>query len=207
MVTEPTKASPSLCFKTRPKHGPPKRIDRRAPAGFTLVELMIVFLVMGIIAAIGLPSLNGAVDEKQLSGAASEVVTALEFAQLTAMTEGGETRVSVDTAAETLTVERYVVSGDLLSGASEFDEADVESGAYEAVPHPLERGEDYVVNLTGGSLFRGVDITSVDFSSGTTVSFSGLGAPSSGGTVTLSVGGSAMVVTVDSLSGKVTVSN
>ena len=170
-----------------------------------MIELMIVFILIGIMAAIGLPSLNGAVDENQLSGAASEVVTALEFAQLTAVTGGGETRVTVDTAADTLAVERYVINGDLLSGASELNEGDVENEAYAAVGHPLKRGEDYIVSLAGGSLFRGVSITSVDFSSGTTVSFNGLGAPSSGGTVTLSVGKSAMVVTVDALSGKVTV--
>ena len=72
--------------------------------------------------------------------------------------------------------------------------------------HPLKKGTDYVIILPDESRFSGVDISTSDFNVEAPVFFDTLGAPSKGGTVTLVLGDRQMVVTLDALTGKVTVS-
>jgi len=174
----------------------------RVPAGFTLLEILIVTLLLGILAMIAWPTFNSAVDGSRLSGASSDVVTSLEFAQLKAMNSGRRTRVTVDAGAETILVEQFTSSADFTQ--SQLAEAAVEGGEFATVGNPLNRGADYNLNLSNQAMFGGVDVTAVDFDGGNSVTFDALGAPSSGGTVTLA---GQVVVTLDSLTGKVTVSN
>jgi hypothetical protein len=54
--------------------------------------------------------------------------------------------------------------------------------------------------------FRGVDITISDFNNSDPVFFDAMGAPSKGGSATLTLGNSQRIVTLDALTGKVTVS-
>ena len=85
-------------------------------------------------------------------------------------------------------------------------QADVEGGVFTTVGNPLNRGTDYNINLSNQALFGGVDVTAVDFGGSNQVTYDTLGAPSAGGTVTLAFGTRQVVVTLDSLTGKVTVS-
>ena len=55
--------------------------------------------------------------------------------------------------------------------------------------------------------FKGVDIAASDFGVPSPVFFDALGAPSKGGTVTLVFGSQQVLVTLNALSGKVTVSD
>ena len=174
----------------------------RVPAGFTLLEILIVTLLLGILAMIAWPTFTSAVDGSRLSGASSDVVTSLEFTQLQAMNSGRRTRVTVDAGAETILVEQFTSSADFTQ--SQLAEAAVEGGEFETVGNPLNRGTDYNLNLSNQAMFGGVDVTAVDFDGGNSVTFDALGAPSSGGTVTLA---GQVVVTLDSLTGKVTVGN
>ena len=73
--------------------------------------------------------------------------------------------------------------------------------------YPLNPGSDYTIYLGDQAMFGGVDVTVVNFGGGDTVTFDALGEPSDGGTVTLGYGNGQSVVTLDGLSGKVTVSN
>ncbi|MBT8364232.1 MAG: GspH/FimT family protein, partial [Deltaproteobacteria bacterium] len=112
----------------------------------------------------------------------------------------------VDAAADTILVEQFTNTGDLLGGAATLPETDLENGNYETIYHPLKPGDDYRINLASQPLFGGVDITLVDFGGNNYVTFNALGVPSQGGTVTLGFGSRQMVVTLDALTGKVTVS-
>jgi type II secretory pathway pseudopilin PulG len=181
-------------------------LSRPFPAGFTLMETMIVFLLLGIFTMLGLPSLNASLEHHRLSGAASEVVTALEFAQLTAMTSGRKTRVSISPTFNTIYVRRYKPSADLFTGGDELVAGDVESETWEYMQYPLKKGSEYVIELAVEDRFRGVDITASDFHILNPVYFNTLGGPSHGGTATLTLGSRQMVVTLDALTGKVTVS-
>ena len=175
-------------------------------AGFTLVEVVIVTLLLGIIAMLGMPTLISALEDARLNGASTETVTALELAHSKAINSGREIRVTVDAAADTILVEQFTYTGDLLGGAATLPETDVENGNYATIYHPLKPGDDYRINLASQPLFGGVDITLVDFGGNNYVTFNALGVPSQGGTVTLGFGSRQMVVTLDALTGKVTVS-
>ncbi len=183
-------------------------MGRSSNNGFTLIEIMIVMLIMAIMAMIGLPALSSALAEIRLSGTAGEIVTALEYAQVTAMCSGTKTRVTIDDAADTILVERYQISGDIMSGATEIPEIDIDSGSFVTMAHPLKRGEIFSISLSSEDRFKDVDISSSTFGAGNSVSFDTLGAPSEGGTVTLvfGTGSRQATVTVDPLTGKVTTS-
>ena len=71
---------------------------RKHETGFTLLNLAMVTLVLGIIATVGLPSFNAALEDYRLGGAAEEVATALRYAGSVAVGSGTQTRVTVDAA-------------------------------------------------------------------------------------------------------------
>ena len=186
-------------------HLPAFNPGRPFSAGFTLMETMIVFLLLGIITMLGWPALNASLEHHRLAGAASEIVTALEFAQLRALS-GRDTRVVIGAPQDRVAVRQYQTPADFFGGGDELNEADVENGTYELMQYPLNKGTDYEIELTDEGRFQGVDITASDFNVAAPVFFDTLGAPSKGGTVTLAMGGRQMVVTLDALTGKVTVS-
>ena len=123
------------------------------------------------------------------------------------MTTGKQTSVTIDAAADTVLVERYKINGDILSGASEMSQSDVESGSTVTVSHPFKRGEDYNIVFANEDRLNGVDIVSAVFGAGNSVTFDATGGPSNGGTVTLAFGSRQVTITVDSLSGRVTSSD
>jgi hypothetical protein len=168
------------------------------------VETLIVCLVLGIVGLICVPMLGSALEGSKLSGSASDVVTALEYAQIKAMNAGRETRVTFDVAADTVLVEHFTSTADFTQDT--LSEADVEGGAFTPMGHPLKRGTNYNLNLANQTLLGGVDVTAVDFGGANLVTYNAVGAPSSGGTITLAYGNSQVIITVDSLTGKVTVS-
>ncbi len=175
--------------------------------GFTLVEALIIVFILGIVTALAIPTLQSGLAESKLAGASSEITVALEYAQLVAMTSGEETRVTIDAANDTILVERYEISGDIMGAATEIAENDIESGAFATVAHPASRGKDYNIIFADEDRFDGVDIVSATFGGGQTVTFDTMGIPSNGGTVTLSLGSNQVSLTVDALSGKVTSSS
>ena len=187
------------------KRPPAHRIKQRHTSGFTYVELMIVLLLLGIFAMLGFPAFNGAMGDARLSGAAEEVVNALEFAQLTAMTSGRETRVVIGAPQDRIAVRQYTTAADLFNGGDTLTAADVESGTFNLMGYPMNKGTDYSFDFLNENRFHGVDITASDFNIATPVIFNTLGGPSKGGTVTLVFGGRQRVVTLDGLTGKVTV--
>jgi prepilin-type N-terminal cleavage/methylation domain-containing protein len=189
--------TPSLKLRTRQSR------DYRFSAGFTFVEVLIVAVVLGIVAVAALPMLSSSLDETRLSAAASEVVTALEFAQLTAATTGRQTRVTIDAAADTILVEQLTFSQDILTGGAILTEAVVENGSLTPMQYPLKRGTDYNISLANESRFDGVDITLSAFGTKNWVIYNTRGTPSSGGGVTLACGGRGIKVALDPLSGKV----
>ena len=175
-------------------------------SGFTLSEVIIVVLIIGIITLAGLPALTSSLDHSRLKGAASEVVNALQYAQLSAMSSGQKTRVVIGNLSNRIGVRQYKNSADLFQGGDELAAGDVESGTYEIMQHPLKKGYDYEIILLNEDRFRGVDITASDFDQSNPVDFDTLGVPSHGGTATLALGNQQIVVTLDSLTGKVSVS-
>jgi prepilin-type N-terminal cleavage/methylation domain-containing protein len=176
----------------------------RRAQGFTLVEVIIVALVLGILALLALPAMESALAEARLFAALNEIVAALEFAQLTAMGSGKPCRVTIDAAADTMLVEQVEYGADLMDpGQTQLAEADVESETYATMEHPLKRGAQYGIAFAGEDRFEGVDVAAAAFGGGNFVVFDALGAPSQGGSVALTLGDWQAGLTLDPTSGKI----
>jgi type II secretory pathway pseudopilin PulG len=184
---------------------------RMLHAGFTLVEALIIIFILGIVATLAVPTLQSGLAESRLAGASGEITVALEYAQLVAMTSGAQTRVTIYAASDTIRVERFEISFDIMGADIEIPvpEDDIEGGDWAIVDHPASRGKDYEIAFADEDRFDGVDIASANFGvvpPTETVTFDAMGVPSDEGTVTLTLGGNQVIVTVDAL-GKVTSSS
>lgn len=175
-------------------------------SGFTFLELVIVILIVSIATMLGLPMLNKSLEHSRLSGAVEEVVNALQYAQLSVMTTGRKTRVIIGRIEDVIKVEQIQLLADPFDGGDALDEYDLEHGNYYPMPYPLKKGFEYIIYLSNENRFRGVDITSSAFDPDEVLYFDLMGEPSHGGSVTLASRNYQMVVTLDSLTGKVAVS-
>ena len=186
-----------------PSNGGTVTLALGSKGGFTIVELLMVVLILGIVAMAGMPTLVSGLEGYRLSAAVTEIVTAIEYAQLTAMTAGGNTRITIDSSNNTILVEKFEPGQSLLGAETELDDTVVEGGSYVTMGNPINKGTDYQVSLASEDRSSGVNITTSTFGAGDFIIFDALGAPSDGGTVTLSLGSRQATLTVDSLTGKV----
>ena len=180
------------------------KTNHQFPKGFTLIEILIFLLILGIIATQALPTIQSGLEISKMSEAASEVIVAIQYAQLSAMTTGAESRVTIDHTGDTILLERFNITGDIFSGAAEMPENDIDSGSFANMAHPFNRGVDYSIAFADEDRFYGVDITAVDFGGNNFVTFDALGLPSDAGTVTLTLGSQQTTLTVDASTGSVT---
>jgi prepilin-type N-terminal cleavage/methylation domain-containing protein len=159
-------------------------------AAFTLVEILIVILVLAIAAAIVIPNI-GSANDSQAIAAATILQSDMEVARSMAM----NTQVphSVVFSAD---VQSYKVVANYGGGAY--------SSAV-AVSHPVIKGKLYEVRMSGLNGMSHVSVTSVAFGGQPYVTFLSLGDPSAGGSVVLHAGLVTMTVSVEALTGIVSV--
>lgn len=70
----------------------------RNSKGFTLIELIIAMVIMGIIAAIGIPNFLGWMANYNLKAAANELYSSMQFARINAVKQNKEWAVVFDIA-------------------------------------------------------------------------------------------------------------
>jgi len=158
--------------------------SRHTPGAFTVIEILIVVVILAIAAMTALPMLSSAASV-QLRSAANMIAADLEYARSLSVSRGRNFTVVFDTAAESYEIQ------------DEF-------GA--TIPHPVKKGFDYVIDLQGEGLER-VDITNVDFAASSDVMFDYLGSPDDGGTVTVQGGNTTAIISVEPITGYITVTN
>jgi general secretion pathway protein H len=78
----------------------------RTPAGFTLLELLVVLVIMAIVAGMTIPMLGSGVSNGELKSAARKVAAGLRMARSDAVATRQDTRVLLDLEHRTFQVER-----------------------------------------------------------------------------------------------------
>lgn len=137
--------------------------------GYTLVEVLITVTIMGLAAAVVVPNmLQGGTMGVQAG--ARMIVADMLFAQNEAMAHNSARRIVFSPATDSYHVQKY----------------DADAGAWVLDYNPVLGGNDknnYQIDFTQDSRFKGVDIVSAEFGGTDTIQFDDLGNPSSGGTV------------------------
>jgi prepilin-type N-terminal cleavage/methylation domain-containing protein len=153
------------------------RGTRAHDAGFSLVELVLVLLVIAIMSAIAAPRYGDALARFRADAAARRVANDLALVQARARSTGTSCAMNFD------------VSGNRYQLPAEND---------------LKRsGTTYTVDLAGDPYYASVG--TVVFGATTAVTFNGFGVPSNAGYVRLSVGKAVRTISIDADNGVATV--
>lgn len=166
--------------------------------GFTLIEIIIVVVILGIAAMIAVPMLSSAADMK-VRAAANRIAADLDYAKGLAVTHQKGYAVVFDTANESydIRVEPY--------------------GSGNIIANPVRPGSLYVVSFPSDSNFSQVKIDTVVFNSPTnhTIAFDYLGSPYCGtiasanalnsGRITLQAGDFSIYVDIEPMTGYITI--
>jgi len=157
---------------------------------YTIVEILIVLLVLAIAAAIVIPNI-GSANDSQAIAAGAILQSDLEVARSMAMAT--QAPYSLVFSADR---QSYKVVANYGGGAY---------AAAVAINHPVNKGKPYEIRLSGLNGMSHVSVTSADFGGQPYVTFLSLGQPAAGGSIVLHVGQITTTVSVEAMTGIVTV--
>ena len=75
---------------------------RKSNSGFTLTEIIVTIIIIGVIAAIAAPNFLGLLNRNRVNEAARQIEGALTEAQRQAMRRGSQCSISIDEATKTI---------------------------------------------------------------------------------------------------------
>jgi len=156
---------------------------RRGGEAFTIIEILIVVVILAIAALTAIPMMSSA-GSVQVRSAANMIAADLEYAKSLAISRGQDFSVVFDTS--TKSYEIIDQDGTIL--------------------HPVKKGSNYVIDFQKEGLDR-VDIAGVDFGGKSEIVFDYLGSPDKGGTVTVEAGGTTATISVEPVTGYISVTN
>jgi prepilin-type N-terminal cleavage/methylation domain-containing protein len=161
---------------------PRRRPDSLIRQAFTLVEVLVVVVILGIAAAMLVPRLTGMGDLQAMS-AARALVANMQYAQNEAIVTQAPTTVAFDAGAGS-----YVL----------LDTAGV------PLRHPVNKG-DFRVRFSATRGLEKVEVISAEFGGGNSVTFDSLGSPDRGGQVVVGADGHTYTISVAPVTGKIDV--
>jgi prepilin-type N-terminal cleavage/methylation domain-containing protein len=84
---------------------------KRPPAGYSLIEIMLVVGLIGVISAIAVPMMSNAIGYYRLSGDARSVSNAVSLAKLRAASDFTQARLYIDLSGKAFHVESWQKTG------------------------------------------------------------------------------------------------
>lgn len=157
--------------------------------GFTLIEVMLVVLILGIAAAVAVPMMSSA-GSMQVRSAANMIAADLEYAKSMAISRGQPYSVLFDKTTESYRVLDHNAA---------------------VITHPVKKG-NYVIDFKNDSRLDRVNIVDANFDGTSKVTFDYLGSPYNGsgsplnsGLVTLQAGGVTKTVRVEPVTGFISI--
>lgn len=154
--------------------------------GFTLIEIIIVVVILAIAAVTAIPMMSSA-GSVQIRSAANMIAADLEYARSMSISRGQKYSVVFDDTNESYSIYR--------------------EGDVSPIDHPVKKGFPYTINFQNERRLGKVDITNVDFNSTDRVTFDCLGSPDNGGTISLNANGPTATITVEPVTGYISISN
>ncbi len=173
------------------RSGRPSRASVRAAAGYTLVEILIVIVILGIASAIVIPQI-GSTDVLRVQAAVRTLVSDINFIQTDAMARQQARAIVFDVTGNTYTL------------------VEVPGNSVEPTPENVI----YTVDFNNSRKFHDSRFLAANFDGDAVLIFDELGgpiatpgatAPSAGGTATITGSGSTFDVKVEPYTGRVTV--
>lgn len=165
---------------------------RAQSTGFTVIEILIVVVIIAIVAMIAVPMMSSAA-AMQIRSAANMIAADLEYAKSMAISRGQYFSVVFDKTTESYRIENQ---------------------AGDAIPHPVKKGFDYVVDFQNDGRLNRVDIVDADFDATSEIKFDYLGSPynSDGdplnsGVISLQAGGLTRTITVEPVTGYISIAD
>ena len=152
---------------------------------FTLVEIIIVVLLMGILAAASMPVIGAAAADMKLRATARKLAADLNYIRSLAVTEGAEYGIV------------YSATG---YKALKPADGDMDDPGLEPITHPLTH-RPWVVDLSDDQI-----TLAADFSDESKVMFDSTGAPNAAGQIVMTLGKISTTVTVEASTGRVNAS-
>jgi len=147
---------------------------------FTIVEIVIVLVILGILAAAGIPRYANSLASYRVQQAAARVMADLTLAQVSARTTSVSRTITFSTAT------------------SSYSMASVQNGT--PTTNVSSTPQEHTVNLSADPYHA--TLVSASFGGTSQVTFDRYGQPSSGGTVVIQVGAFQRTITLDANSGK-----
>ena len=177
-----------ITYQTARLHCPCVQEDTRCglrgiSGGFTMVEIIIVVVIIAIAAMAAVPMMSSAASF-QIRSAANMIAADMEYAKSMAISRGENFSVVFDEITDSYQIEDQV-------------------GA--VIQHPVKKGFNYVVDFQNDSRLSKVDITNANFKAAKSVTFECLGSPIDGGTVTLQADGTTKTITVEPVTGFISI--
>ncbi len=174
---------------------PDTRCEMPGPdGGFTIIEILIVVVILAIAAMTVVPMMSSAAS-MQIRSAANMIAADLEYAKSMAISRGQHFSVVFDKTTESYRIED-------------------QNGS--VIPHPVQKGSNYIIDFRNDGRLNRVDIVDADFDTANAITFDYLGSPYSGtttssplnsGVVNLQGGSMTKTITVEPVTGYISIAD
>ena len=155
--------------------------------GFTLIEVVMAIVIIGILAALAIPRFESFYSIK-LNGAMKKVISDIRYTQQIAVSHHTDSRIIFNTAGDSYNAQEYNAT----------------SNNWQSIKDPFTQA-NLDLDFRNNPQYAGIDINSVNFGGNNTLQFDWRGVPLYNGTAVFNYKGNQKTVIVETNTGQVMV--